>query len=84
MTRANKTRLRSTIIKRSIVINNHKTSVTMEPGFWNALREIAILQGTTISALVSAIDLKRYHSNLSSGVRLFVLDFYRKQLPPLE
>jgi hypothetical protein len=41
-------------------------------------------QGISISALVSAIDLKRYHSNLSSALRLFTLDFYRKRLPPLE
>jgi predicted DNA-binding ribbon-helix-helix protein len=84
MTRADKKRLRSMIIKRSIVINDHKTSVTLEEEFWEALKEMATLRGTTIKALVSAIDLKRDHSNLSSAVRPFVLDFYRKQLPPLE
>jgi len=84
MTTANERRKRSRINKRSIVINAHKTTVTLEPEFWSALGEIARLQDTTIPALVSAIDLKRYHSNLSSGVRLFVLDFYRKQVPPLK
>jgi len=75
---------RSTIAKRSIAVNGHKTSVTMEPEFWRALKEIARLQGTTLFALVGSIDLKRDHSNLCSALRLFVLDFYRKQLPPLE
>jgi predicted DNA-binding ribbon-helix-helix protein len=42
------------------------------------------VQGTTVSAIIGAIDLKRYHTNLGSALRLFVLDFYRKQLPPLE
>jgi predicted DNA-binding ribbon-helix-helix protein len=81
MTNANKGR-RSTF-KHSTVIKGHKTSVSLEKEFWSALKEIAIVQGTTVHALIGAIDLKRDHTNLCSAHRLFVLDFHRKQLPPL-
>jgi predicted DNA-binding ribbon-helix-helix protein len=70
--------------KHSTVINGHKTSVSLEKEFWSALKEIAIVQGTTVTALVGTIDLKRDHSNLSSALRVFVVEFYRKQLPPHE
>jgi predicted DNA-binding ribbon-helix-helix protein len=54
--------------------------VTVEDAFWAALQEIAAAQGTTISQLIAAIDSerrKRQHINLSSAIRLFVLDYYR-------
>ena len=69
----------STITKHSIVVNGRETSVTLEEGFWRALKEIAIRHGTTVSSLACAIDLKRDHRNLSSALRVFVLDFYRSQ-----
>jgi predicted DNA-binding ribbon-helix-helix protein len=81
MTSTNKGR--HATVKHSTVINGHKTSVSLEKEFWSALKEIAIVQGTTVSAIIGAIDLKRDHTNLCSALRLFVLDFYRKQLPPL-
>jgi predicted DNA-binding ribbon-helix-helix protein len=65
------------VLKRSIVIAGRKTSVSLEDAFWNALKEIAAARGMTLSDLVAAIDSKRQHSNLSSALRLFVLDFYR-------
>jgi predicted DNA-binding ribbon-helix-helix protein len=71
--------MRSAIVKRSIVIAGHKTSVTLEDGFWKALKEIAGGRGMTLSDLVAAIDSERKHANLSSAVRLFVLDHYRGQ-----
>jgi len=65
--------------KRSLVIAGHKTSVSLENEFWNSLKEIASERGTIPTALVAAIDGTRQHANLSSAIRLFVLDFYRDQ-----
>jgi predicted DNA-binding ribbon-helix-helix protein len=62
--------------KRSIKINGHPTGVSLEDAFWNALREIATARGVTIATLVSTIDNARQHPNLSSAIRLFVLDYY--------
>jgi predicted DNA-binding ribbon-helix-helix protein len=70
----------STVIKRSIVLAGHKTSVSLEDAFWKALRQIAASRGTTLSSLVTSIDVERQQGNLSSCLRLFVLDFYRCQL----
>jgi predicted DNA-binding ribbon-helix-helix protein len=67
------------VVKRSIVIAGHKTSVSLEDQFWDALREIATAQGTAVGTLVSSIDVDREHDNLSSVIRLFVLDHYRAQ-----
>ena len=71
--------VKSSVSKRSIVIAGHKTSVSLEDEFWNSLREIASERGTTLGALVAAIDAKRQHANLSSAIRLFVLGVYRDQ-----
>jgi predicted DNA-binding ribbon-helix-helix protein len=71
--------MRSAIVKRSIVIAGHKTSVTLEDGFWKALKEIANARRMTLSKLVALIDSERKHANLSSAVRVFVLDHYRAQ-----
>jgi predicted DNA-binding ribbon-helix-helix protein len=72
--------MKSSILKRSIVIAGHKTSVSLEHAFWNALKEIAAGRDMTLSDVVAAIDSERRHGNLSSAIRLFVLDFYRSQL----
>ena len=69
--------LRSRVVKRAIVIANHKTSVSLEYEFWRGLKEIATLRLTNLTGLVSTIDSQREHGNLSSAIRLFVLDFYR-------
>jgi predicted DNA-binding ribbon-helix-helix protein len=69
--------MKSQIVKRSIVIAGHKTSVSLEDAFWKALKEIAAGRNMTLSELVGAIDAERRHGNLSSAVRLFVLDYYR-------
>jgi predicted DNA-binding ribbon-helix-helix protein len=65
------------VIKRSVVFNGHKTSVSLEDAFWNSLKEIADAHGATLSKLVAEIDSARQHNNLSSAVRLFVLDQFR-------
>jgi len=67
-------------VKRSIVIAGHKTSVSLEDAFWRGLKEIASGRDMTLSDLVAAIDAERQHGNLSSAIRLYVLDFYRNQL----
>jgi predicted DNA-binding ribbon-helix-helix protein len=71
--------MKSMVIKRSIVVAGHKTSVSLEDPFWSGLKEIATKRRTTLSALVDEIDKKRQHTNLSSALRLFVLDFYRSE-----
>ena len=71
--------MRSLVSKRSIVIAGHKTSVSLEDQFWDSLKEIARERGTTLTALVATIHGNRQHANLSSAIRLFVLDFYRDQ-----
>jgi predicted DNA-binding ribbon-helix-helix protein len=69
--------MKSPVIKRSIVIAGHKTSVSLEDAFWAGLKEIATARGMTLSELVATIDTGRQHGNLSSAIRLFVLDHYR-------
>jgi predicted DNA-binding ribbon-helix-helix protein len=69
--------MKSMIAKRSIMINNHKTSVSLEDEFWSALKEIAQQRNQKLSALIAFIDSERTTGNLSSALRLFVLDQYR-------
>jgi predicted DNA-binding ribbon-helix-helix protein len=69
--------MKSLVIKRSIVIGGHKTSVSLEEPFWKGLKEIAANRDLTLSEIVSSIDSGRAHGNLSSAIRLFVLDHYR-------
>ena len=71
--------MKSPVEKRSIVIAGHKTSVSLEDAFWRCLKEIAAERHLTLSELVASIDTERQHGNLSSAIRLFVLDHYRKQ-----
>jgi predicted DNA-binding ribbon-helix-helix protein len=66
------------IRKRTIFLNGKKTTVSLEDDFWNALKEIAGKRGVSSSHLVAAIDGQREHANLSSAVRLFVLDYYQR------
>ncbi len=69
--------MKSPVVKRSIVIAGHKTSVSLEDAFWKSLKEIAGGRDITLSDLVASIDTDRHHGNLSSAIRLFVLDYYR-------
>ena len=72
--------MKSPVVKRSIVIAGHKTSVSLEDAFWKGLKEIAGSRDLTLSDLVSTIDSERRHGNLSSAIRLFVLNHYRAQI----
>jgi predicted DNA-binding ribbon-helix-helix protein len=71
---------KSLVVKRSIVVGGHKTSVSLEDDFWAALREIAARHRVALSELVGSIDSQRQHGNLSSTVRLFVLNHYRRRV----
>lgn len=68
------------VVKRSLVINRRKTSVTLEDPFWTSLNEIAGSRDMTVSQLIATIDTERRQSNLSSAIRLFVLGYHRSQL----
>jgi len=72
--------MKSPVVKRSIVIAGHKTSVSLEDAFWKCLKEIANGRDMTLSDLVATIDTDRRQGNLSSAIRLYVLDHYRGQL----
>ena len=65
------------IVKRSVVIAGHRTSISLEEPFWDALKAIAVERGLSMNALVAAVDESRARSNLSSALRLLVLDHYR-------
>jgi predicted DNA-binding ribbon-helix-helix protein len=69
--------MKSSVVKRSIRIAGHKTRVSIEDGFWKSLKEIASERHISLSDLIAAIETDRQHSNLSSAIRLFVLEFYR-------
>ncbi len=76
--------MKSAVVKRSIVIAGHKTSVSLEDAFWQGLRDIAAARGMNLSEMVKSIDTGRQNGNLSSAIRLFVLDHYRKGSPAAE
>ncbi|MFZ0841875.1 MAG: ribbon-helix-helix domain-containing protein [Xanthobacteraceae bacterium] len=71
----------SRIRRRTINITGRarKTSITLEPEFWDALREIAFVRRLPLSRLVGDIDSRREHANLSSAIRLFILNFFRNE-----
>lgn len=62
--------------KRSVLIAGHATSLTLEEAFWNDLREIARARRLSLNALIASVDATR-QGNLSSALRLFVLECYR-------
>ena len=71
--------LKSLVVKRSVAVSGHKTSVSLEDPFWRCFREIARNRQITLSTLLASIDSERYYGNLSSAIRLFVLDYYRQR-----
>jgi predicted DNA-binding ribbon-helix-helix protein len=68
------TAMKSAIVKRSVVIGGHKTSVSLEDAFWQRLKDIARVQETTLSQTIAEIDVQRRHGNLSSAIRTFVIE----------
>jgi predicted DNA-binding ribbon-helix-helix protein len=69
--------MQTEILKRSIVIAHHKTSVSLEDQFWNGLKEIADARHQTLSGMVTTIKMAHEQGNLSSAIRQFVLAYYR-------
>ncbi|MGB8484758.1 MAG: ribbon-helix-helix domain-containing protein, partial [Xanthobacteraceae bacterium] len=66
-------------VKRSVNVADRETSVALEGAFWNALKEIAAARTIPVTELVSTIKIgSQPGSNLSSAIRLFVLDYYRR------
>jgi predicted DNA-binding ribbon-helix-helix protein len=72
--------MKSSIVKRSVMVAGRKTSVSLEDAFWTTFREIADGRHMTLSELADVINSERMDGNLSSAIRLFVLAFYRNQL----
>ncbi|RIK98507.1 MAG: aryl-sulfate sulfotransferase [Proteobacteria bacterium] len=71
--------MKSPVVKRSIVVAGHKTSVSLEEAFWTGMKEISSARGMTLSELVGEIDNNRQQGNLSSAIRLYVLDHFRSR-----
>jgi predicted DNA-binding ribbon-helix-helix protein len=72
--------MQSLIVKRSIMVKNRKTSISLEDEFWESLRSIASEQGETLSNLIININANREYANLSTAIRLFILRYYRDEV----
>jgi predicted DNA-binding ribbon-helix-helix protein len=77
MKRKERTKRQRRSYKRSIKIDGYPTSVSLEDAFWDALKEIAASRNVRVSELVATINKDRQHANLTSVLRLFILDHYR-------
>ena len=73
----------SPVLKRSLSISGHSTSVSLEEPFWAGLKDIAGLRSLTLAALVREIDAGRGDANLSSALRVAVLVHYRDRVQAL-
>jgi bacterioferritin-associated ferredoxin len=69
--------IKSLVVKQSVVINGHNTSMSIERAFWKALKEIAVAQNISANTLISNIDNEREAANLSSAIRVYVVEHYR-------
>jgi predicted DNA-binding ribbon-helix-helix protein len=69
--------MKSPDTRRTVYIDGRQTGVSLEDAFWSTLQEIARAQGATVSQTVTEIDKSRQGANLSSAIRLFVLDWIR-------
>lgn len=72
--------MKSSVVMRPVRIAGHKTSVSLEDAFWTALLAIAAAGSITVSDLVGSIDVGRRDANLSSAIRVFILNFYQASL----
>ena len=62
------------VVKRSLVIAGHRTSISLEDAFWRRLRRIAAERSLSLNRLAAMIDASRGGANLSSAIRVFVLE----------
>ena len=69
--------MKSSVAKHSVVLAGHKTSISLEDAFWRALKDIASSRRTRLRDLINSIDIDREQGNLSSAIRLFVLNHYK-------
>jgi predicted DNA-binding ribbon-helix-helix protein len=74
-------KMKSSVAKHSLVIAGRHTSISLEDAFWRTFKDIAYRRHLTASELAATIDAERREGNLSSAIRLFVLDFYRISVP---
>jgi predicted DNA-binding ribbon-helix-helix protein len=72
--------MKSVVVKRTMIVGGHKTSVSLEHAFWRGLKEVAAWRDMSLTDLLNAIDSERQNEDLSSAIRLVVLNFYRHQL----
>jgi predicted DNA-binding ribbon-helix-helix protein len=70
--------MKSAVIKRSVVVNGRKTSVSLENEFWDALRQVAKQSNLSVASLLGEIERSRTTINLSSAIRIFLLNHFRK------
>ena len=75
---------KSAVTKRSVVIGGHKTSVSLEEPFWSEVRAIAEGEQITVSNLLRRIDRERTNANLSSAIRVYVLEHVRDKLQRIQ
>lgn len=66
-------------IKRSFSLKGHRTSISLEAPFWDALKDAAAREELSLAALVERIDRERANTGLSGAVRIWILDYYRRQ-----
>ena len=71
--------MKSAIAKRSIVLDHHKTSISLENEFWEGVKAIADRKKIKLTELLTQIDNERNNANLSSAIRVFVLNESRAQ-----
>jgi predicted DNA-binding ribbon-helix-helix protein len=76
---SNEDAMKSSVIKRTVMVGGHKTSISLEEEFWSELKEIAQAQGASLAQILTEIDTTRQQKNLSSAIRLFVLGHIRDQ-----
>ena len=69
--------MKSTVIKHSVLVGRHKTSVSLEDQFWDSLKQFAEEANVPLGKLIEQIDQGRTHGNLSSAIRLFVLSHFQ-------
>ena len=68
--------MKSAVIKRSVLVSGHKTSVSLEDIFWQALKELAVKKNIALCDMVDEIDKARTSANLSSALRQHVMEHF--------
>lgn len=67
-------------VKRSFTIGGHRTSISLEAAFWDALRDIAVEERLPLARIVQTVDAGRNGAGLSSAVRVWILAYYRQRM----